>query len=416
MAEIIASPDNLSSYLWDIALGMSAGLLSFKVNGYPLSSGLLVIGLVASAGIFALDFVSLVSMGLRRMRITMRRLGTRVARVAGMRVRGPNGLMIAIRGSIGTVVAAGVHRTLVMTLRRPSAVRPILVMLHGPASVRPVVVPRFSSRYHIAPFELARSSAGSNYRASVIFRGPLSAIGARGVFMFDLLSARFEVMLVLRDPFALAYASLDPVRTAIEADAIDIVHYHRAVVVNNVNRVSFNGGPHGIQARISERERIAEHEHHFEARREQIEHEHAARADRRQWASENHGRPVIAASGRPGAFKGRDVVAAREARHDDRPNGRGPVEHHEDRPNSRGPAERHDERKVNAGRNDRPNGPANRDHEPVRTANPHTSNARDARPEPSHGNSHAAESHGNKGHEVQRENPGRGDKPDHKKP
>src|SRR5438067_496238 len=79
MAEIIASPDNLSSYLWDIALGMSAGLLSFKVNGYPLSSGLLVIGLVASAGIFALDFVSLVSMGLRRMRITMRRLGTRVA-------------------------------------------------------------------------------------------------------------------------------------------------------------------------------------------------------------------------------------------------------------------------------------------------------------------------------------------------
>ena len=230
MAEIIASPDNLSSYLWDIALGMSAGLLSFKVNGYPLSSGLLVIGLVASAGIFALDFVSLVSMGLRRMRITMRRLGTRVARVAGMRVRGPNGLMIAIRGSIGTVVAAGVHRTLVMTLRRPSAVRPILVMLHGPASVRPVVVPRFSSRYHIAPFELARSSAGSNYRASVIFRGPLSAIGARGVFMFDLLSARFEVMLVPRDPFALAYASLDPVRTAIEADAIDIVHHHRAVV------------------------------------------------------------------------------------------------------------------------------------------------------------------------------------------
>ncbi|PYM07665.1 MAG: hypothetical protein DMF15_10270 [Verrucomicrobia bacterium] len=199
---------------------------------------------------------------------------------------------------------------------------------------------------------------------------------------------------------------------------VTVIHntYNRTVVVNNVNRVSFNGGPHGIQARISERERIAGHEHHFEARREQIEHEHAARADRRQWASENHGRPVIAASGRPGEFKGRDVVAAREARHDDRPNGRGPVEHHEDRPNSRGPAERHDERTVNAGRNDRPNGPANRDHEPVRTANPHTSNARDARPEPSHGNSHAAESHGNKGHEVQRENPGRGDKPDHKKP
>src|SRR5205823_14615486 len=91
---------------------MSAGLLSFKVNGYPLSSGLLVIGLVASAGIFALDFVSLVSMGLRRMRITMRRLGTRVASVAGMRVRGLHGLMIALRGALEPVVADGVQRTL----------------------------------------------------------------------------------------------------------------------------------------------------------------------------------------------------------------------------------------------------------------------------------------------------------------
>src|SRR5437764_13471946 len=151
MAEIIASPDNLSSYLWDIALGMSAGLLSFKVNGYPLSSGLLVIGLVASAGIFALDFVSLVSMGLRRMRITMRRLGTRVARVAGMRVRGPNGLMIAIRRSIGTVVAAGADRTPLLTLRRPSAVRPIPVMLHGPPPVPPVLVPSFSPGNHTGP-------------------------------------------------------------------------------------------------------------------------------------------------------------------------------------------------------------------------------------------------------------------------
>ena len=191
---------------------------------------------------------------------------------------------------------------------------------------------------------------------------------------------------------------------------VTVIHntYNRTVVVNNVNRVSFNGGPHGIQARASERERIAEHEHHFEARREQIEHEHAARSDRRQWASENHGRPAVAASGRPGEFKGRDVVTAREAR-DNRPNGHGPVEHHGDRPGR-------DAAARNANRNDRPSGPANREHEPPRTGNPHTSNARDTHPEPSHGkDAHASESHGNKGHEVQRENPGKGNK-DNKKP
>jgi len=93
-------------------------------------------------------------------------------------------------------------------------------------------------------------------------------------------------------------------------------YYNRTVVVNNttVNNASYNGGPHGIQARPSERDRIAEHDRHIEARHEQIEHDHAARTDRRQWASENHGRPAVAASGRPGDFH-RDVVAAREASH-----------------------------------------------------------------------------------------------------
>src|SRR5882762_5242239 len=113
---------------------------------------------------------------------------------------------------------------------------------------------------------------------------------------------------------------------------VTVIHnyYNRTVVVNNVNRVSFNGGPHGIQVRESERERVAEHEHHFEARREQIEHEHAARADRSQWASVNHGRPAVAASARAGDFH-RDVVAARAER---------AVEHRGDRP-----AERRDERR-----------------------------------------------------------------------
>jgi hypothetical protein len=127
-----------------------------------------------------------------------------------------------------------------------------------------------------------------------------------------------------------------------------IIHntYNRTVVVNNVTNVSYNGGPHGIQARPSERERIAEHDRHIEPRHEQIEHEHAAHADRRQWASENHGRPAVAASGRPGDFH-RDVVAARSDRGADHRADR-PEDRHADRPSNA----THDNR--NAGRNDRP--------------------------------------------------------------
>lgn len=161
---------------------------------------------------------------------------------------------------------------------------------------------------------------------------------------------------------------------------VTVIHntYDRTVVVNNVNRVSFNGGPHGIQVRESERERIAEHEHHFEARREQIEHEHVARADRSQWASVNHGRPAVAASGRAGDFH-RDVVAARADRE----------EHRADRPAER-PSERRDDRRGDrpgnssparrdVGRNDRPSNAVNRDSAGYRPNSGHPNNARDAR-------------------------------------
>jgi WXXGXW repeat (2 copies) len=149
-----------------------------------------------------------------------------------------------------------------------------------------------------------------------------------------------------------------------------IIHntYNKTVIVNNttINNVSYNGGPHGIQARPSEHERIAEHEHHFEARREQVEHEHAARADRSQWASVNHGRPAVAASGRPGDFH-HDVVAARNERRDD---------HRGDRPAVASSAR-------NSSRNDRPNDRAtnavNRDSEHLRANSVPSNNARPAR-------------------------------------
>ncbi len=88
--------------------------------------------------------------------------------------------------------------------------------------------------------------------------------------------------------------------------------YERTVVVNN-NHVAYNGGEGGIQARPTAEEERYGHEQHTAALASQRQQERAASRNRQLFASENHGRPAIAATARPGAFKGRGVVAAREA-------------------------------------------------------------------------------------------------------
>ena len=79
----------------------------------------------------------------------------------------------------------------------------------------------------------------------------------------------------------------------------------------DVNRVSFNGGPGGINARATREEERYAHERHVEATHDQMAHEHAASMDRSFRYSENHGRPAVAASARPGEFHGREVASAR---------------------------------------------------------------------------------------------------------
>jgi hypothetical protein len=81
--------------------------------------------------------------------------------------------------------------------------------------------------------------------------------------------------------------------------------------VNNVH-TAFNG-PGGIVARPTPQEEAYGREQHTAALASQTEHEHAASQNRALFASENHGRPAIAATDRPGQFSGRGVVAAREA-------------------------------------------------------------------------------------------------------
>lgn len=91
--------------------------------------------------------------------------------------------------------------------------------------------------------------------------------------------------------------------------------YNRTVIVNNrtVNNVSYNGGNGGVMARPTPREVEAEHERHSAPLSAQTQHERIAGQNRQNFAAENHGRPAIAATARPGDFSGRAVVPARAA-------------------------------------------------------------------------------------------------------
>ena len=87
--------------------------------------------------------------------------------------------------------------------------------------------------------------------------------------------------------------------------------YNRTVIVNNTH-TSFNG-PGGIAARPTPQEEAYEREPHTAALAAQTEHEHAASQNRQLFASENHGRPAIAATGKPGEFSGPHVQRASAA-------------------------------------------------------------------------------------------------------
>jgi hypothetical protein len=90
--------------------------------------------------------------------------------------------------------------------------------------------------------------------------------------------------------------------------------YNTTVVNNNTtNRVSYNGGEGGINARATQEEEQAAHEQHLQPVAAQTQHEEAARNDPQQRASVNQGRPPVAATARPGELKGAGAVPAREA-------------------------------------------------------------------------------------------------------
>jgi len=102
------------------------------------------------------------------------------------------------------------------------------------------------------------------------------------------------------------------------------VHIYNKTVINNrfENRVSYNGGRGGINARPGRFEETVAHERHFEPTGMQTQHERSAGSNRQFLASVNHGRPAVAATARAGEFS-REVTPARAAGGPYRPENRG---------------------------------------------------------------------------------------------
>jgi hypothetical protein len=94
-----------------------------------------------------------------------------------------------------------------------------------------------------------------------------------------------------------------------------VTRVYNKTVINNVtvNNISYNGGRGGVNARPNSREQNYAREKHIAPTSVQRQHVQAAIGNREQRASVNQGRPPIAATDRPGQFKGAAVVPAHAA-------------------------------------------------------------------------------------------------------
>jgi hypothetical protein len=104
-------------------------------------------------------------------------------------------------------------------------------------------------------------------------------------------------------------------RNVVNVSNTQVTNVYNKTVINNVtvNHVSYNGGSGGLTSRPSAAEEQAAHDRHVEATPAQHEHIQAARSDASLRAAQNHGKPPVAATAKPGNFSGAGVVAARMA-------------------------------------------------------------------------------------------------------
>jgi hypothetical protein len=104
-------------------------------------------------------------------------------------------------------------------------------------------------------------------------------------------------------------------RTVNNINVTEIHNTYNTTVINNntnVTRVSYNGGHGGINARPTPQEEAAVRQKHISPVPAQVQHVEAARSNQSLRASENHGKPPVAATPRPAAFSDRGVVPAKE--------------------------------------------------------------------------------------------------------
>jgi hypothetical protein len=85
----------------------------------------------------------------------------------------------------------------------------------------------------------------------------------------------------------------------VDRTVIRNTYMNNTTIVNNYNRASFNGGPHGIAMQPTPQQRAFASERHFQPTPMQLQHEQVARQDRANFASINHGMPAHAAVARP---------------------------------------------------------------------------------------------------------------------
>src|ERR1700691_458601 len=101
-------------------------------------------------------------------------------------------------------------------------------------------------------------------------------------------------------------------RSVTNIGTVNVTNVYNKTVINNVTvtKVSYNGGTGGISARPTAAEQAAAHEPHLAPIAAQRTQETTARSNPALRASNNQGKPPIAATARPGAFTGAGVVAA----------------------------------------------------------------------------------------------------------
>jgi YXWGXW repeat-containing protein len=104
-------------------------------------------------------------------------------------------------------------------------------------------------------------------------------------------------------------------RTVNNVNTTNITNVYNKTVINNVSetRVSYNGGSGGVTAQPTQQEVAAVQQRRSGPIHEQQRQIEVAHSNPQQRATVNRGRPAVAATAKPGAFSGGEVVQARAA-------------------------------------------------------------------------------------------------------